>query len=116
MADAGMTTPVIVPEKGGLPRGLPSTRASSRTTGRFGRMSRHLPVYQHQVKTLVELGDSMIQELENGRLDEPLGTADPDENTAKLDGELRLPAGYTYFGQFVHHHLTFDPFSSLPRP
>jgi hypothetical protein len=115
MADAGMTTPVIVPQHGVVPRGLPSTPSSSTTTGRFGRMFRHLPVYQHQVKTLVELGDSMIQELENGRLDEPLGTADPDENTAKLDGELRLPAGYTYFGQFVDHDITFDPVSSLQR-
>ena len=29
--------------------------------------------------------------------------------------ELRLPAGYTYFGQFVDHDITFDPASSLTR-
>ena len=28
---------------------------------------------------------------------------------------LRLPAGYTYFGQFVDHDITFDPVSSLSR-
>jgi hypothetical protein len=27
--------------------------------------------------------------------------------------ELRLPAGYTYFGQFVDHDITFDP---IPAP
>jgi hypothetical protein len=109
------TTPTIPPQHGAVPRGLPTTPASSTTTGRFGRMFRHLPVYQHQVETLVALGDSMIQELENGRLDEPLGTADEDENTSKMGGDLRLPAGYTYFGQFVDHDITFDPVSSLQR-
>jgi hypothetical protein len=57
----------------------------------------------------------MIQGLEDGALDKPLGEPDPDENTALLDGELRLPAGYTYFGQFVDHDITFDPVSSLGR-
>ena len=28
---------------------------------------------------------------------------------------MRLPAGYTYFGQFVDHDITFDPVSSLVR-
>jgi hypothetical protein len=32
--------------------------------------------------------------------------ADPEEN-------LSIPAGYTYFGQFVDHDLTFDNTSSL---
>ena len=58
----------------------------------------------------------MIQELEDGKLDKPLGVDDDDENTACLsDGALRLPAGYTYFGQFVDHDITFDPVSSLTR-
>ncbi|MDP9440907.1 MAG: hypothetical protein M3P34_01725 [Actinomycetota bacterium] len=26
-----------------------------------------------------------------------------------------IPAGYTYFGQFIDHDLTFDPVSSLDR-
>lgn len=58
----------------------------------------------------------MIQQLEAGKLDKPLGVQDDDENTSTLSsGELRLPAGYTYFGQFVDHDITFDPVSSLER-
>jgi hypothetical protein len=78
-------------------------------------MFRHVPVYENSAQALVELGEAMIQPLEDGRLDKPLGVADDDENVAVLDGELRLPAGYTYFGQFVDHDITFDPVSSLTR-
>jgi hypothetical protein len=31
------------------------------------------------------------------------------------DGDSTIPAGYTYFGQFVDHDITFDPASSLVR-
>jgi Animal haem peroxidase len=75
----------------------------------------HLPVYQQRPESLVALGDAMIQALEDGQLDKALGEEDDDENTSQLDGELRLPAGYTYFGQFVDHDITFDPVSSLGR-
>lgn len=78
-------------------------------------MFRRLPVYELAPQSLVDLGNAMIQQLEGGELDKPLGTDDDDENTTKLDGELRLPAGYTYFGQFVDHDITFDPVSSLNR-
>ena len=33
---------------------------------------------------------------------------------ANLDNK-KIPAGYTYFGQFVDHDITFDPTSSLMR-
>jgi Animal haem peroxidase len=112
----GPTTPTQAPPHGGVPRGLPLTPSSTTTTGRFGRMFRRLPFYEHKPETLRALGDSMIQELENGQLDEPLGADDDDENTGTLQGgALRLPAGYTYFGQFVDHDITFDPVSSLTR-
>jgi len=41
-----------------------------------------------------------------------------DEANNKPDGEenLVIPAGYTYFGQFVDHDLTFDTTSSLDDP
>jgi Animal haem peroxidase len=111
------TTPTQPPPHGGVPRGLPLTPSSSTTSGRFGRMFRRLPVYEHDPKTLIALAGTMIQPLdEDGQLDEPLGQdTDGDENKGMLDGELRLPAGYTYFGQFVDHDITFDPASSLTR-
>ncbi|MET0326535.1 MAG: peroxidase family protein [Ilumatobacteraceae bacterium] len=40
----------------------------------------------------------------------PFG-ADPADDP----GNATLPAGYTYFGQFVDHDITFDPASSLVR-
>jgi hypothetical protein len=33
---------------------------------------------------------------------------------SKLDNP-KIPAGYTYFGQFVDHDITFDPVSSFQR-
>lgn len=46
---------------------------------------------------------------QNTRLDTPYGEPEPgDENPL-------IPAGYTYFGQFIDHDLTFDPNSSLQK-
>lgn len=100
---------------GQAPRGLTTTPSSDTKTGRFGRLFRNLPVFDIDDQTLIALGRAMIQDLEAGQLDKPLGAEDDDENTALLEGteELRLPAGYTYFGQFVDHDITFDPVSSL---
>jgi hypothetical protein len=111
------TTPTKDSFHGALPpRGLAGTASSSFSGGRFGRMFRHLPAAAPSDDSLAKLGQAMIQELKDGELDKPLGTDDDDENTSKLDdGSLRLPAGYTYFGQFVDHDITFDPVSSLTR-
>lgn len=111
------TTPTKDSFHGALPpRGLAGTSSSSFSGGRFGRMFRHLPAAMPSDDSLAKLGQAMIQELEDGKLDKPLGTDDDDENVSTLeDGSLRLPAGYTYFGQFVDHDITFDPVSSLTR-
>ena len=104
-----------------MPRGLLSAPSSSQRSFRFGRMFRRLPVYEVADTSLVVLAAAMIQPTEedpSGQpvLDKPLGADDDDENTSVLsNGELRLPAGYTYFGQFVDHDITFDPASSLTR-
>jgi hypothetical protein len=97
------------------PRGLERTPSSSELDGRFGRMFRDLPVLAPSDDSLVKLGQAMIQQLEDGALDKPLGVDDDDENRATMGAGLRLPAGYTYFGQFVDHDITFDPVSSLTR-
>jgi hypothetical protein len=47
-----------------------------------------------------------LSELMQGPVDTVKDGPDPEEN-------LWLPAGYTYFGQFVDHDLTFDSTSSL---
>jgi hypothetical protein len=112
------TTPTEPSFHGALqPRGLDATAASSISNGRFGRMFRHLPSSMPADASLADLARVMIQKPDGGgEFDEPLGVADEDENVATLEnGELRLPAGYTYFGQFVDHDITFDPVSSLTR-
>ena len=109
------TTPTDDVPHGGILRGLETTPSAHVFSGRFGRMFRTLPSYDLPDGSLIALGESMIQELEDGELDKPLGVPDDDENTALHEGQLRLPAGYTYFGQFLDHDITFDPVSSLRR-
>src|SRR5262245_18666448 len=99
------TTKTETRPHGAVPRGLPATPWSSTRVGRFGRMFRRLPVYEHRRDSLIELGQTMIERPAGGMLDLPLGAPDDDENTSQLDGGLRLPAGYTYFGQFVDHDI-----------
>ena len=55
----------------------------------------------YSAKALLELSIAM-----KGGVDTVKDGPDPEEN-------LLLPAGYTYFGQFIDHDLTFDSTSSL---
>jgi hypothetical protein len=55
----------------------------------------------YPVDKLFELAKSM-----KGEVDTVKDGPDPEEN-------LWVPAGYTYFGQFIDHDLTFDNTSSL---
>lgn len=111
------TTPTATAGHGSsVPRGLELTPSSPSFGGRYGRMFRNLPSYDVADASLIALAGAMIQPIDATGLDKPLGTDDEDENIATLpDGQLRLPAGYTYFGQFVDHDITFDPVSSLSR-
>jgi len=65
--------------------------------GRFGRMFRRLPTFRQSDEFLAPLADGMHDP----------GGPEGDNPT--------IPAGYTYFGQFLDHDLTFDPASSLQR-
>jgi len=71
--------------------------------GRFGRLFPALPVFAPDNakvrEALFELGKL------GGLMD--AGALNPDNEN--------LPAGFTFFGQFVDHDLTFDPTSSLER-
>jgi hypothetical protein len=61
----------------------------------------HLRVQDFNIPALVNLAADM-----KGDVDTVKDGPDPEEN-------ILVPAGYTYFGQFVDHDLTFDSTSSL---
>ncbi|MDX6211555.1 MAG: hypothetical protein QOF82_642 [Frankiales bacterium] len=94
---------------GSFPRGLGLVPSSSFTEGRFGRMFRDVPVYEHDMRQLGALAESMIAPIDL-KDTEPVvpGAEDEDENPV-------IPAGFTYLGQFIDHDITFDPASSLQR-
>src|SRR5262249_48688211 len=81
-------------------RGLRRVPRSSLDEGRFGRLFRRL-------SPAPELPEKQLRDLAEG-MREPKGGG------AKLDNP-KIPSGYTYFGQFVDHDLTFHPVSSLQR-
>lgn len=91
-------------------RGLDSVTSSFFTEGRFGRMFRNAPVFEHKSDNLAALAKSMILPA-NPKDIKPVvspPTLDDQENPS-------IPAGYVYLGQFIDHDITFDPASSLQR-
>src|SRR4029450_1708076 len=84
-----ITTPTDHKQHARPHRGVDVLPSSSFHTGRFGRMFRHLPVFEQQLDRLGALADRMVA---------PAGP--PAENVA-------IPAGYTYLGQFIDHDITF---------
>ena len=89
----------------GGPRGLTFTSRSTLREGRFGRMFRSLPPASWDDVDLELLAGKMSAPPDAGA---DADQEDPEEN-------FGIPAGYTYFGQFVDHDLTFDPASSLQQ-
>ena len=80
-------------------RGLGYIPLSRLHEGRFGRMFRLLPFIPDDAR-IAEIAALMT---ENGQGPSP-----------QLDNP-DIPAGYTYFGQFIDHDITFDPQSSLTK-
>lgn len=123
----------------GVLRGLSYVDRSSTMEARFGRMFRWLPGQTYKDSDLNDLAKVMVQREiahfrapgEAGPPDEPVTEGPdvvfnpPDPPNSQLDtafGEPEpadenptIPAGYTYFGQFIDHDLTFDPNSSLQK-
>ena len=93
-----------LPSVHGALRGSEDPRSSRNFEGRFGRMFRNLSPARFKEDDLLELGKRMISKAKK-----------IDETEADLDENRKIPAGYTYLGQFVDHDLTFDPASSLQR-
>lgn len=82
-------------------RGLEDVPRSALYEGRFGRMFRNLPPFAPDDADLLALGAQMIEtpaQVDDANLDNP-----------------DIPAGFTYFGQFIDHDITFDPNSKLQR-
>jgi hypothetical protein len=74
--------------------------------GPFGRMFRNLVPWEPEGKNEAEKIEFI------GKIAAEM--ADPDDRDKTRDNP-EIPAGYTYFGQFVDHDLTFDPRSSLQK-
>lgn len=90
--------------------------------GPFGRICGDLPPASYPVSTEPEL-DELFFTFANDEMVE-LGPPTVDPGDIADDSALRaqeagfesaVPAGYTYFGQFIDHDITFDPASSLVR-
>ena len=64
--------------------------------GRYGRMFPEIGI-EYDEHALAQLAETMIKQ-DDGQF---FNTADDDENAL-------IPAGYTYFGQFVDHDITLD--------
>jgi hypothetical protein len=78
-------------------RGLGAPQSSLKE-GRFGRMFRNLPALDPGIDAINALVKLMR------------------EASAAASGDnAKIPAGYTYFGQFVDHDITFDPLSILAK-
>ena len=75
-----------------------TSRCSSPTTG-YGRMFPSLSSASWETSALTSLGTASIADAETNPT--PEGQVDTEDNRD-------IPAGYTYFGQFVDHDLTFD--------
>ena len=91
------------PFHGTEPRGLMAVLRSPLFEGRFGRMFRNLPPFLPSNEALDALARQMVEPEPQPGQDDTTGD-NPD-----------IPAGFTYFGQFVDHDLTFDPTSQLQR-
>lgn len=101
MSEASGSQPAQPRAHGTAVRGGGSVPQAPLDQGRFGRMFRRVPVASFEDAVLIGLAEQMA-EVANSELDASGDNA-------------RIPAGYTYFGQFIDHDVTFDPASSLQR-
>ena len=90
-------------------------RSTGYAHGKFGRLFPTLPPFAHDTQAvragLLELGKpgGLMDALDAGPPADPLAPnpRNPDNPT--------MTAGFTFFGQFLDHDVTFDPTSSLER-
>ena len=89
--------------------------------GPFGRLCPELPAWVPEITCETELDDYLFK-IANELMVElpgvnPADIASDPAKVKKLEDKFNsnIPAGYTYFGQFIDHDITFDPTSSLMR-
>ncbi len=93
--------------KHGIVRGLNHIPISPRFEGRFGRMFSHLRPAVHSESDLTALARI---DTGNGGMTAAPDVPDPETKKPGDDEENSgISVGYTYFGQFIDHDLTFDP-------
>src|SRR3954454_17642642 len=80
------------------PRGQSAVPRSTLFEARFGRMFRTLRPLEADPDALAALAATM-----------------KDSEAAASGDNHRIPAGYTYLGQFIDHDITFDPTSQLQQ-
>jgi Animal haem peroxidase len=80
--------------------------------GRFGRLFPNLDPAEHSDEALKALGAQMEDSEAPVATGGGWGGGAPDKDRGD---NPRIPAGYTYLGQFIDHDITFDPASSLLR-
>ncbi|MEM7028892.1 MAG: heme peroxidase family protein [Chloroflexota bacterium] len=81
---------------------------SSFYQGAYGRMFRKLPPWEPE-------GESEAEKLQHIHCIATNTIKAEKDDTVEVKGVYQIPAGYTYFGQFVSHDITFDSTSSLTR-
>ena len=86
--------------------------------GPFGRICGELPPWEPNASDI----DTFFLDFANTQMVElpgktPGEIAADNNIVAQLEADFgsKIPAGYTYFGQFIDHDITFDPTSSLMR-
>ncbi len=99
--------------------GEPTPRSVFYDEGRFGRLFPALPPFAADTPliraALVELGAKAGPMDAGDDLSDPVTLiTDPAKSVHNPDNPT-ITAGFTFFGQFVDHDMTFDPTSSLAR-
>lgn len=84
------------------PSGLSVPHGENTPTGRFGRM---FPTLAPRVPTGLEMAK---------RFGLPGGLMDGGQTSIEQENP-NIPSGFTFFGQFIDHNITFDPTSNLGR-
>src|SRR5215210_5568145 len=99
--------------------GEPTPQSIFYDQGRFGRLFPTLSAFAADTRlvrgALLELGAKGGPMDARDDLSDPIALiTDPAKSANNLDNPA-ITAGFTFFGQFLDHDMTFDPTSSLAR-